>query len=345
MGQVLTKPTRRKVPKWLLPAVGYTISIASLIWVFAKFPYQQLGQDVRTLEWRWVMLSIVFNLAVYVCQAWKWALILSPAEQPPLWRCVQAIFVGLFASDVLPAHAGEIIRCYLLTFWEEVPISLALTSALIERILDGLILVAAFFAVTANMPNIPPWLNRSTSVLGICLVAIAAAFLYILFRKSHAHSVVSGHPWLSKFVHVLDELHNLGEWRTLSAALGVSVLYIVLQALSVWALLKADDFDLSIVSATVVLVIVRIGTLIPNAPANLGSYQFFCVFAMRLLGVENNNAKIFSTIMFWGLTIPPLIGGAVAVALTGLNLGEIRHHAHHAHRRRFEAIQTPAPEN
>ena len=101
----------------------------------------------------------------------------------------------------------------------------------------------------------------------------------------------------------------------------------------------------AVVIGTVVLVIVRIGTLIPNAPANLGSYQFFCVFAMRLLGVENNNAKIFSTIMFWGLTIPPLIGGAVAVALTGLNLGEIRHHAHHAHKRRFEAIETPAPEN
>jgi len=342
MVQALTKPSRRKVPKWLLPVFGYAISIASLIWVFAKFPYQQLGHDVRTLEWRWVLLSVVLNLAVYVSQAWKWQLILSPAEQPPLWRCVQAVYVGLFASDVLPAHAGEIIRCYLLTFWEEVPISLALTSALIERILDGLVLVGAFFAVTADMSNIPRLLGRSTSVLGICLLAISGLFLYVLFRKGHAHSVVSGHRWASKFVHLLDELHNLGDWRTLAAALGVSVLYIVLQALSVWALLKADGFDLSVRAAAVVIVIIRIGTLIPNAPANLGSYQFFCILAMKLLGVESNNAKIFSTILFWGLALPPLIGGAVAVGLTGLNLGDIHHHAHHAHKRRFDAVHAEA---
>jgi len=38
-------------------------------------------------------------------------------------------------------------------------------------------------------------------------------------------------------------------------------------------------------------------------------------------------AKDFSFVMFVALTLPLLIGGAVATALTGVNLGELRERA------------------
>ena len=53
-----------------------------------------------------------------------------------------------------------------------------------------------------------------------------------------------------------------------------------------------------------------------------------CVLAMGLFDVEENDAKTFSFVLFFALTLPLLIGGAIAVALTGLNLGELRDRAH-----------------
>ena len=39
-------------------AIGLIIfSAASLVWVFSKFPYVQLGDHLRTLNWNWVALA------------------------------------------------------------------------------------------------------------------------------------------------------------------------------------------------------------------------------------------------------------------------------------------------
>ena len=40
-------------------------------------------------------------------------------------------------------------------------------------------------------------------------------------------------------------------------------------------MMLACGIDLSLGAAAIVLLIVRLGTAIPNAPANVGSFQFF----------------------------------------------------------------------
>jgi hypothetical protein len=51
------------------------------------------------------------------------------------------------------------------------------------------------------------------------------------------------------------------------------------------------------------------------------------VFALRLFEVETNDAKTFSLIFYAIQAFPLLIGGAIATALTGLNIGELRDRA------------------
>jgi phosphatidylinositol alpha-mannosyltransferase len=136
----------------------------------------------------------------------------------------------------------------------------------------------------------------------------------------------------------------MGGRGTLGRVISVSFLYLVLQVLSYWALMKAFELDLSFWVAAGVLTIVRLGTVIPNAPGNVGLFQAACVLAMhRMFGVELNDAKTFSFVLFFALTLPLLMGGAVATALTGLNLGEIHHHARH--RLRLPQGQIRPPED
>jgi phosphatidylinositol alpha-mannosyltransferase len=97
---------------------------------------------------------------------------------------------------------------------------------------------------------------------------------------------------------------------------------------SYYALMKAYGLDLSIWVAGGVLTIVRLATVIPNAPGNLGFFQAACVLALGLFDVEKNDATTFSFVLFVAVTLPLLIGGAIAVALTGLNIGELRDRAH-----------------
>jgi hypothetical protein len=106
--------------------------------------------------------------------------------------------------------------------------------------------------------------------------------------------------------------------------------------------MKAFQLDLSPWDAVAVLAIVRLGTVVPNAPGNIGLINAACVIALyNVFGVERNDARDFSIVLFLALTLPLLAGGAIATALTGLNLGEIHHHA----RQRMHSTEVKPPED
>ena len=190
---------RPKVPKWVVPVVGLLVSGLSLYFSFRKFDYTQFGHDVRTLIWAWVILAIAAELVSYVIDSWRWLVILSPAEQPTLLQCVQATFIGVLGNDVLLLKAGELIRPFLLTRWACVPFSLSMTAAVVERIMDGIVMVTLFYVVTADISNTPTWMRDGMFVLGIFIAVIAALILFVLFYRSHAHRIVSGRSWTAKF--------------------------------------------------------------------------------------------------------------------------------------------------
>ena len=61
------------------------------------------------------------------------------------------------------------------------------------------------------------------------------------------------------------------------------------------------------------MIIVHLGTAIPNAPANVGTYQFFCVLGLSLFGVEKPLATALSVLIFVVLTIPLWLLGWLAL--------------------------------
>ena len=94
--------TRRSIPTWLPQVLGYGISALSLAWVLHGYPIGELWPAIRSLDFRWVLLAVGSDLAVYVVHGWRWNKLLEPVIRLRLWRTVQAIYIGLFANEVLP---------------------------------------------------------------------------------------------------------------------------------------------------------------------------------------------------------------------------------------------------
>jgi len=243
------------------------------------------------------------------------------------WRTVQAIYIGLFANEVLPLRTGELIRCYLLAHWNDFRISLSFASAAVERLLDGFWMLAAFLVTAAFVRTIPRDLILLVQAIGVLLLLGTATLIWVVFHKQHAHLMIRESRWASTLRHVVEGLHLMGNRRTIGLTTVISGVYLALQVVSVWALMKAYGLDLGFWTAGGVLTIVRFGTVVPNAPGNLGLFQAACVLALRLFDVEENDAKTFSFVMFFALTLPLLIGGAIATAQSGLNLDELRERA------------------
>ena len=116
-----------------------------MAWALHGLSWSELWDDIRELDWRWVTVAAAANILVYVMQGVRWSLLLWPVGRASIGSSVRAIFVGLFASEVFPLRAGELIRCFLQARWTGIPVSVTLASALIERIFDGVSLIAGLY--------------------------------------------------------------------------------------------------------------------------------------------------------------------------------------------------------
>jgi hypothetical protein len=263
-----------------------------------------------------------------VCHGWRWNTLLAPVSRLNFWRTVQSIYIGLFANEVLPLRPGEVIRCYLLAHWNDLRISVGFASAALERIIDGFwLLLAVVLVVVRSERPMDPRIEVLVQIMAVVLLLAALLFAWIVKHKQHAHTVISESRWAATLRHVTEGLQLMGNGRTLQLTAAISLLYFALQVLTMWALMKAYTLDYSVWVAAGVLTLYRLGTVVPNGPGNFGLGNVACVMALRHFELGEGDAKTFSILYLTAQTLPLLVGGAIATALTGLNIGELRERA------------------
>ncbi len=312
--------------RWLIPALGYVISAAALLWVYWGFDWRAELPRLAAADWRWVAFAMLADAATYFVQAWRWKVLLAPVARAGFWRSVQAIFVGLFANSILPLRSGELIRTYLQSLWSEIHFSSCLASVLIERLLDGVVLVAAFYAVSGSTP-LPGFLAHGGLILALIVAVCSAGLAAVVFQRSRAHAVVRRSRWAVGLRHLVEGLHQIGRSPSFLGATLLSVAYFTVQLVPLAALAWSWDLGIPLPGLAVVLVILRVGTVLPQAPSNLGGVQFFTVVALGLFGVEKTTAAGFATVLFLVLSVPLWIAGAIASALAGIGIRDLQRHA------------------
>jgi uncharacterized protein (TIRG00374 family) len=319
---------RQKIPSWLGPALVYAISIGCLIWVYRDFDWHSEIPRLRHIHWSWIALAVVADIMVYVCQAWRWNILLSPVVEVPLWRSVQAVYIGLFANEVLPLRSGEAIRCYLQSVWSGISFPVAVSSALIERFFDGVWLIFGFLVTTLFLP-VQVRMKTGAGILAVLVAVLAMLLLYAVHRRDAAQDVLARYRWLSVLRHLIEGLHHMGQSRSFYVAAMVSLLYLLLQVVPIYAMMRGYGLThLSFAHAGAVLVILRLGTVIPGPPGNIGLFNVFAVSAFRVIGIERQVAKGLSGVMFFIITVPLLLAGIIAVASTGVTIRELQRKAH-----------------
>jgi hypothetical protein len=86
--------------------------------------------------------------------------------------------------------------------------------------------------------------------------------------------------------------------------------------------------------------VVHIATILPNAPANIGSFQAFATVALGVIQAEESAAASFALIFYIAHTLPQILVGFLVLLFTGLNLGEVHTHAIRAEHARKTQVPT-----
>jgi uncharacterized protein (TIRG00374 family) len=285
-----------------------------------------IWSEVQHMRWSWVAAAVLLDICVYLLQGWRWKMMLAPIARVPFLQAVEAIYVGLFANETIPLRAGELIRCFLLSKTTEIPLSVTFASAVIERIFDGVWLMACFF-VTLHMGRLPGMLVKGGYVLGVLIVICSCIIGYAMYARKQSIDSILGMSWPRWFNTLIEDLHLIGHSRYLYYAFFISALYILAQILPIYALVHANKLDVPWTASFMMMVLLRLSSVLPQAPGNLGSFQWVTFRTLMVFGLAAGHAKRFSLILWAVVTIPLIVIGFIALALEGINMTHLHREA------------------
>lgn len=322
--------------------IGVLLSLILLGWALRDVDFSEVIHRIRTADVPLFTLSILVTLAGFYIRAVRWGILLTPIDgNVPFNPRISATFVGFAANNVLPARVGEFARAYSLSRQTRIPAASALATLVIERLLDGLVLVGLLFAAmaTASFPT-------SVDVGGIDLRAAAMTFAVIMLVVAGGLFLAVANPKLAGtlvrlVVRVLPaRFHSaiLDAMRAFASGLVVlrnGRLFVVSVALAIgqWVFLatsyllgfRAFGIDhVPFAGAVFLQSLISLAVAVPSSPGFFGPFEAAARLGLGLWDTPANQAISFAIGYHIAGFIPVTLIGVYYVWRLGLRWSDVR---------------------
>ncbi len=300
-------------------------------------PPREAWQTVRA----WVVVAYVaLFIVLHLVRCSRWGLLIHKAERPSVWLTLWIGLVGYGALVVLPFRLGEAVRPALMRSRAKLPLGASAGVVGAERILDGLILSSILLVALLSAERRSPLPERIGSlpipasiipslafggviVFGGLSLTMAAVYLFrqALVRAIERHvsrlSPSLGHSAARVVASVTSGFRFLSDKETAPRFASLTALYWLLNVGSVWLLLWGSGVQSpTLAEASVILGVLGLGLVVPNAPGYFGTFQISAYSAMVLfypLEVVTRAGSAFVFLLYVLQMVLTLAGAAVAL--------------------------------
>lgn len=297
-------PSKRK----FLIFLGWTVSAVFLYFMFKRINMNLLWEALKTANYWWIIPNILLIMGGMVYRAFRWQIMLDPIKHIGLHDLFASTMVGFMASNILPLRMGEFVRAYSIGKIGDLSRSAAFATIVLERIFDvfTLLLMLAVIMIFRLVPMKPGGDFYDLIVYGgyIMLGVSIGLFLLLVFLKVKSEttlrvmakilkifpSKLSGFILniFEKFAHGLTVL---GDFKSMLRISIHSILLWIITALSNYFIFMAFGLsDLPLTASFVVLIVVTLGIVLPNAPGYVGVYHALVYIALSIYPAEVSKA-------------------------------------------------------
>lgn len=312
---------------------GAVVSVACLYLATRGTDWATVGALLANARPQWVIALIVACAAVLWVRTQRWRVLLRALGGVPLYPALSATVIGFGAGAVLPFRLGELVRPALIGRSTGIKMSAALSSVVLERLFDTLIVLVCFLIVSLTQP-VPQGMRRGALVvagglvIGLVLLRAMqrtpARAEQLIARLTRALPARVGSAIQDLARSFLAGLGALSDTRTVLAVLGYSIyLWGVIASTFLFGLLALDVRVPLLAAALTTMVTVAAFVFLPQAPGFVGTWQAGCVLALDFFGVPQDLAVGYSLLTWIASMGVNITLGGIFLAREDLSLGQL----------------------
>ena len=316
--------------------LGIAVSLFFLYFALRGLRLADLIDVLGQANYWWLLPGIAVYFVAVWARAWRWHWLLRPIKEIPTRRLFPITVIGYLGNNIFPARAGELLRTVVLKKDEGVAISASLATVIVERIFDGVTMLAFIFV---NLGELAKLTSSSGFVGNIQQVAIwgtgifIAALAFFLLAAMFPERSLALIQKLAE--HILPVkirektvnlarlfLGGLAALRSPQAILMIFVTSVViwlLETLKYWFVMHAFPFTVSFFTLMLMNGIVNLATTIPSAPGYIGTFDAPGIAVLTAYGVPKTLAAGYTLVLHAALWLPVTALGAYYLLREGIS--------------------------
>jgi len=307
--------------------VGLAISLVLLYFALRGLRLEELGRAIVDANYWWLIPGVAVYFVGVWARAWRWHYLLHPVKSISTSRLFPIVAIGYFGNNILPARAGELLRAIVLKKDEEVAISASLATIIVERVFDGVVMLAFVFLNLTELARLTTTSGFIGDIRTLALVGsgiflgVLAVFLVSAMFPERTLAIISSiilrivpqrfqKNALSLMERFLGGLAALRSPRGVLMVFLTSVVIWLLETGKYWFVMHAFPFQVSFFTLMLMNGIVNLATTIPSAPGYVGTFDAPGIAVLQAYGVDKNIAAAYTLILHAALWLPiTLLGG------------------------------------
>jgi hypothetical protein len=324
--------TKRRIKRQWKLWIGLGISAAALALALLGIDVRRVGETLAQGEYAYFFLVAVGMLAYLLARSVRWRLLLGPRVS--LARSFWVTNIGYLVSDVLPFRLGDPARAVVIGQSGVLSTTAALSTVVVERVLDMLVVVALLAGVAPFVSGLDSALSAGL-LAGVAALMALVVLLILAFRPDWGRRVLRWvlgripgldvERWMHTLGGLIDGLAPLRSGRRGLALLVWSVVTWGCVVAYYWAVLRAFLPRPPLLAAPLLVCMTGLGMALPASPGAMGVYHAVARYALTVpFDVATERAV---TIAFALHTFQYVLGcllGLIGLARESLSLDWLR---------------------
>lgn len=314
--------------------LGIAISVICLAFALNGLKLDEFWEGIRNANYWWILPGVgVYFIGVAV-RTWRWYYLLRPLKEVSLRKLFPIVCIGYAGNNIYPARAGEVLRAYILKEEEGISVSANIATVIIERIFDGLVMLA-FVMFTLPFTDLGAFYNNFVLVFSVLFFAALAVFLGLAMRPVRAEKIIRGvvtrilparlqEKVMAFAMRFLDGVKSLRSGKDVLMIFLTSVIIWLLETLKYWFVMHAFPFEVPFTVLMLMNGVVNLFTSLPGAPGHVGTFDAPGIAVLVAFGVDQAMAASYTLILHVALWLPITALGLYYLWRSRLNVRRVQ---------------------